>query len=161
MSKARNISVVERPRRPHPEALNTLGQAMWSVGRETSKSPSRRMRPSTYMGDRGWGSYKGEGIAISWRGEDDVSHNTCRNVRGRGAVGVNTERLTPLKLTTWKADVTPPNSACRTTTESKPRVTSWRKIEQAKGMRPRFNMVDHYAHARDLMHVTWRYSFVQ
>ena len=37
----------------------------------------------------------------------------------------------------------------------------WRKIEQARGRRPRFNMVDHYAHARDLMHVTWRYSFVQ
>ena len=37
----------------------------------------------------------------------------------------------------------------------------WRKVEQAKGKCPRFNMVDHYAHARDLMHVTWRYSFVQ
>jgi hypothetical protein len=37
----------------------------------------------------------------------------------------------------------------------------WKKIEQAKGMRQRFNMVDHYSHARDLMHVTWRYSFVQ
>jgi len=37
----------------------------------------------------------------------------------------------------------------------------WRKIEQAKGRRPRFNMVDHYSHARDLMPVTWRYSFVQ
>ena len=37
----------------------------------------------------------------------------------------------------------------------------WKKIEQARGMRPRFNMVDHYSHARDLMHVTWRYSFVQ
>jgi hypothetical protein len=36
-----------------------------------------------------------------------------------------------------------------------------RKIEQAKGKCPRFNMVDHYAHVRDLMHVTWRYSFVQ
>ncbi len=37
----------------------------------------------------------------------------------------------------------------------------WRKIEQAKGKRPKFNMVDHYSHARDLMHVTWRYLFVQ
>ena len=37
----------------------------------------------------------------------------------------------------------------------------WKKIEQAEGMHPRFNMVDHYSHARDLMHVTWRYSFVQ
>ena len=37
----------------------------------------------------------------------------------------------------------------------------WRKIEQAKGRRPRFNMVDHYSHAQDLMPVTWRYSFVQ
>ena len=37
----------------------------------------------------------------------------------------------------------------------------WRKIEEAKGKCPRFNMVDHYTHARDLMPVTWRYSFVQ
>jgi hypothetical protein len=37
----------------------------------------------------------------------------------------------------------------------------WKKIEQAKGMRPQFNIVDHYSHAQDLMHVTWRYSFVQ
>ena len=37
----------------------------------------------------------------------------------------------------------------------------WKKLEQAKGRCPRFNMVDHYSHARDLMHVTWRYSFVQ
>jgi hypothetical protein len=37
----------------------------------------------------------------------------------------------------------------------------WKKIKQAKGMHPRFNMVDHYSHARDLMHVTWRYLFVQ
>jgi hypothetical protein len=37
----------------------------------------------------------------------------------------------------------------------------WKKIEQAKGRCPRFNMVDHYSHARDLMHVTWRYLFVQ
>lgn len=37
----------------------------------------------------------------------------------------------------------------------------WRTIEQAKGRRPRFNMVDHYTHVRDLMPVTWRYSYVQ
>jgi hypothetical protein len=37
----------------------------------------------------------------------------------------------------------------------------WKQIEQAKGRRSRFNMVDHYSHAQDLMHVTWRYSFVQ
>ncbi len=37
----------------------------------------------------------------------------------------------------------------------------WKKIEKAKGMRPRFNMVDHYSHAQDLMDITWRYSFVQ
>ncbi len=36
----------------------------------------------------------------------------------------------------------------------------WNKIQQAKGMRPRFNMVDHYSHAQNLMHVTWRYLFV-
>ncbi len=37
----------------------------------------------------------------------------------------------------------------------------WRKIEEAKGKHPRFNMVDHYLHARQLMTVTWQYSFVQ
>jgi hypothetical protein len=37
----------------------------------------------------------------------------------------------------------------------------WRTIENAKGGRPRFNMVEHYSHARDLMTVTWRYSYVQ
>ncbi len=37
----------------------------------------------------------------------------------------------------------------------------WKKIEQAKGRCLRFNMVDHYSHAKDLMHVTWRNSFVQ
>jgi hypothetical protein len=28
-------------------------------------------------------------------------------------------------------------------------------------MRPPFNMVDHYSHAQDLMHITWRYLFIQ
>jgi hypothetical protein len=37
----------------------------------------------------------------------------------------------------------------------------WRKIEEAKGKCPRFNMVDHYSHAQELMPVTWHYSFVQ
>jgi hypothetical protein len=37
----------------------------------------------------------------------------------------------------------------------------WRTIENAKGGRPCFNMVKHYSHARDLMTVTWRYSYVQ
>jgi hypothetical protein len=37
----------------------------------------------------------------------------------------------------------------------------WRKIEEAKGKRPRFNMVNHYSHARQLMSVTWQYSYVQ
>ena len=37
----------------------------------------------------------------------------------------------------------------------------WRIIEEARGRRPRFNMVEHYTHARDLMPVTWRYSYVQ
>ena len=37
----------------------------------------------------------------------------------------------------------------------------WRTIEEAKGKHPRFNMVDHYSHAQELMPVTWRYSFVQ
>jgi hypothetical protein len=37
----------------------------------------------------------------------------------------------------------------------------WKKIEQAKGMHPLFNMVDHYSHAGDLMHVTWRYLLIR
>ena len=37
----------------------------------------------------------------------------------------------------------------------------WKKIENARGRRPKFNMVDHYSTARDLMPVTWRYSYVQ
>jgi hypothetical protein len=37
----------------------------------------------------------------------------------------------------------------------------WRKIEEASGKHPHFNMVDHYSHARQLMPVTWRYTFVQ
>jgi len=37
----------------------------------------------------------------------------------------------------------------------------WRTIEEAKGKRPRINMVDHYSHAQELMPVTWRYLFVQ
>ena len=37
----------------------------------------------------------------------------------------------------------------------------WRKVERAKGRRPKFSMVDHYSTVRDLMPVTWRYSYVQ
>ena len=37
----------------------------------------------------------------------------------------------------------------------------WRKIECARGRMPRFTMVEHYSNARDLMSVTWRYSYVQ
>ena len=37
----------------------------------------------------------------------------------------------------------------------------WRTIENAKGGHTCFNMVEHYSHARDLMTVTWRYSYVQ
>jgi hypothetical protein len=40
-------------------------------------------------------------------------------------------------------------------------MNSWRKIEETKGKRPRFNMVDHYSHARQLVLVTWPYSYVQ
>jgi hypothetical protein len=36
----------------------------------------------------------------------------------------------------------------------------WRKIESACGRMPRFSMVAHYSDARDLMLVTWRYSYV-
>lgn len=37
----------------------------------------------------------------------------------------------------------------------------WKKVEQAKGRRPRFDMIDHYSSAHALMPVTWRYSYVQ
>ena len=37
----------------------------------------------------------------------------------------------------------------------------WKTVENAQGRRPRFSMRDHYSNARDLMPVTWRYSFVQ
>ena len=37
----------------------------------------------------------------------------------------------------------------------------WKKVENARGRRPKFNMVDHYSTARDLMPITWRYSYVQ
>ena len=37
----------------------------------------------------------------------------------------------------------------------------WKKIEAARGKRPRFNMIEHYSDARELMPVTWKYSYVQ
>jgi len=37
----------------------------------------------------------------------------------------------------------------------------WKKIEASKGRRPRFNMIEHYSDARELMPVTWRYAYVQ
>ena len=37
----------------------------------------------------------------------------------------------------------------------------WKKVERAQGSRPKFSMIDHYSNVRDLMPVTWRYSYVQ
>jgi hypothetical protein len=37
----------------------------------------------------------------------------------------------------------------------------WKTIENAKGTRPRFNMIEHYSQACDLMAITWRYLYVQ
>ncbi len=37
----------------------------------------------------------------------------------------------------------------------------WKTVERAKGKQPQWNMVDNYSDARDLMPVTWRYSYVQ
>ena len=37
----------------------------------------------------------------------------------------------------------------------------WKKIEASKGKHPQFNMADRYSHAKQLMPVTWQYSFVQ
>lgn len=35
----------------------------------------------------------------------------------------------------------------------------WKKIERAKGRKPHFAMADHYADARELSTLTWRYSY--
>lgn len=35
----------------------------------------------------------------------------------------------------------------------------WRKIERAKGKMPQFDMADHYADAKQLSTLTWRYSY--
>ena len=37
----------------------------------------------------------------------------------------------------------------------------WKKVERARGRRPHFDMIDHYSDARELMPVTWRYSYAQ
>ncbi len=37
----------------------------------------------------------------------------------------------------------------------------WKTADNAQDRRPRFSMCDHYSNARDLMPVTWRYSFIQ
>ncbi|KAL3778014.1 hypothetical protein ACHAWO_005880 [Cyclotella atomus] len=34
----------------------------------------------------------------------------------------------------------------------------WRKIERSKGKMPQFDMADHYADAKQLITLTWRYS---
>lgn len=38
-------------------------------------------------------------------------------------------------------------------------VNRWRKVERARGMRPHFDMADHYADAGQLGPLTWRYSY--
>ena len=38
-------------------------------------------------------------------------------------------------------------------------VNRWKKIERAQGKRPQFAMVDHYANARELSTLTWKYSY--
>ena len=38
-------------------------------------------------------------------------------------------------------------------------VNRWKTIERAKGRRPNLAMVDHYANARELGTLTWRYSY--
>lgn len=35
----------------------------------------------------------------------------------------------------------------------------WRRIEKAKGKMPKFDMADHYADAKQLSTLTWRYSY--
>jgi hypothetical protein len=35
----------------------------------------------------------------------------------------------------------------------------WRKIERSKGKMPEFDMADHYADAKQLITLTWRYSY--
>ena len=38
-------------------------------------------------------------------------------------------------------------------------VNRWKKVERAQGRRPQFAMVDHYANARELSTLTWKYSY--
>jgi hypothetical protein len=38
-------------------------------------------------------------------------------------------------------------------------VNRWKKIERAQGRRPQFAMVDHYADAKGLGPLTWRYAY--
>ena len=37
-------------------------------------------------------------------------------------------------------------------------VNRWRKVKRARGMRPHFDMADHYSDASQLGTLTWRYS---
>ena len=39
-------------------------------------------------------------------------------------------------------------------------VNRWKKLERAQGKKPNFAMVDHYANARELSTLTWKYSYV-
>ena len=38
-------------------------------------------------------------------------------------------------------------------------VNRWKTIERAKGKRPNLAMADHYANAKELGTLTWRYSY--
>ena len=37
----------------------------------------------------------------------------------------------------------------------------WKQKEAASGRRPWWSMIEHYSAARDMMPITWRYSYVQ
>ena len=38
-------------------------------------------------------------------------------------------------------------------------VNRWKQVERAKGRRAQFAMVDHYANARELSTLTWKYAY--
>ncbi len=40
-------------------------------------------------------------------------------------------------------------------------INRWSKIDDAKGTRPWFNMVEHYSSAKELMSLTFRYLYMQ
>ena len=105
-----------------------------------------------------------DGSVASISDYDDVLHSYLKRIQGE-----KPELIAP---TDPVEDNYSLHRTFRRTAEGKARIANldsgdqnamnrWRKIEVAKGKRPRFNMVEHYSHAKELIPVTWRYSYVQ